>query len=177
MGDNKINVALFGGSFNPPHVGHVQIVDHILRKGTFDQVWVIPCFRHPFGKKLAPFWDRIKMVRLAFAGFGERVRVTDVERRIGGVSYTWRTVRYLARSYPECQFAWVIGGDQDKEKWRDFDKIKKTISIEDLPRGPGSPIRDVSSSDIRDALHKGYTASDFVASKVIALIRRRKLFG
>ena len=177
MSDNRIKVALFGGSFNPPHVGHVQIVAYLLGELAFDQVWVIPCFRHPFGKKLVPFWDRLKMARLALQAYGSRVRVLDLERRLKGVSWTWRTIRYLKRRHPDADLSWVIGGDQEKEKWRHFDRISKAVTLVEIPRGSKSPIRDVSSSEVREALVRGNGADELIPACVLGYLRRLQLYS
>lgn len=71
-------VAVFGGSFNPPHVGHVLGVVYALSTAPIDEVLVVPVYRHPFAKPLAPFADRLEMCRLAL-GWLPRVTISRVE--------------------------------------------------------------------------------------------------
>ena len=150
-------VGLFGGSFNPPHKGHSEIVKWLFMKGLVDEVLAIPCFVHPFGKELAPFDDRITMCRLAFAKLGLPVSVSDVERQLGGESRTLRTIEHLTEENPEKRFFLVTGGDLEKEtdKWHCFDKIKALVDFIRIPRGPESPIPDISSTVVREAIAKG----------------------
>lgn len=145
------SVALFGGSFNPPHAGHREIVRRILRRKGIDEVWIFPVWRHPFGKKMSPFTERIHNCRRFFAGLGKRVKVKDLERRLGGVSYTIRLIRHLKKKYPALRFSLVIGGDayRDRKAWKDFEAIREEVPLIVFQRGPRSPIPDVSSTEIR----------------------------
>ena len=87
-------VAIFGGSFNPPHVAHVLAVTYVLATEDLDEILVVPCFRHPFAKELAPFEDRFAMCELAMAWL-PKVTVSRVEQELGGESRTLRTVEHF----------------------------------------------------------------------------------
>ena len=76
-------VGVFGGSFNPPHVGHVLAAAYLLSMAAVDRVLVIPVFRHPFAKTLASFEDRLAMCQLAMTWLPQ-VEVSDIERQLGG---------------------------------------------------------------------------------------------
>ncbi|HEX9294516.1 MAG TPA: nicotinate (nicotinamide) nucleotide adenylyltransferase, partial [Polyangiaceae bacterium] len=78
-----MNVFLFGGSFNPPHVAHVLAVAYVLATQDADRVIVIPCYRHPFRKDLAPFEHRFAMCELAM-GWLPRTSISAVEQELGG---------------------------------------------------------------------------------------------
>src|SRR3954452_22589054 len=106
-----MRVALFGGSFNPPHVAHQLVGLYVLETEPVDELWLIPCFKHPFDKALAPFEDRLAMCELAAAALGPRARVSDCERRLGGESRTLRTVKALQAQHPGVELSLVIGGD------------------------------------------------------------------
>src|SRR5436853_6974273 len=93
--NSPLRVALFGGSFNPPHVAHQMAALYVLETAPVDELWLIPAFRHALGKPLQPFEDRLEMCRLAAAALGPRVDVSDVERAIGGASRTLYTLRRL----------------------------------------------------------------------------------
>src|SRR5690606_32016933 len=79
--------AIFGGSFDPPHVGHVLAVTWVLSTQPVDEVVLVPALEHAFGKPLAPFAHRRRMCELAFAPL-RRVRVDPIEAELGGASYT-----------------------------------------------------------------------------------------
>lgn len=152
-------VAVFGGSFNPPHKGHRKICRYLLAKA-FDEVWVVPVYRHAFGKPLAPFKHRIEMCRLITRGLS-RVKVLDTERRIGGISRTIRTLESLARCNPSTRFSLVVGADAMKETgtWLSFDGIRRLARIVVIPRqgagGTGPFLSPLSSTEIRAKLARG----------------------
>src|SRR5512146_215517 len=101
-----MRVALFGGSFNPPHVGHQLLALYVLETEPVDELWLVPCWRHPFEKELAPFEHRLRMTEAAAAALGPRARVSDVEARLGGdKSRTLLTVRALQASHPDVEFS------------------------------------------------------------------------
>ena len=106
-----MRVALFGGSFNPPHVAHQLVALYVLETAPVDALWFVPAFEHAFGKPLAAFEDRLAMCELAAAALGPRAQVSDVERALGGRSLTLRTVRRLTELHPEHAFSLVIGSD------------------------------------------------------------------
>lgn len=144
------HIALFGGSFNPPHVGHLEIAKRVARRKSVDAVWVLPTYRHPFGKKMAPFTDRMSLCRSLFKSI-DKVKVKDWEKKRGGVSYTLDLILFLKKKFPRDQFSWVMGSDDyaDREKWKDFPAIEKLVKIIVFQRGENSPIPNVSSTEIR----------------------------
>src|SRR5262245_17804000 len=163
-----MRVALFGGSFNPPHVAHQLAALYVLETAPVDELWLVPAYEHAFGKPLAAFDDRLAMCERAAAALGPRVRVSDVERAIGGRSLTLRTVRRLAELPPEHTFALVIGSGRAGEVagWSGGDELARTSSFIVVGR-PGAPavaaaassspvvMPDVSSSAVRAALASG----------------------
>ncbi len=119
-----MNVAVFGGSFNPPHVAHVLACALVLAMEDVDRVLVVPAFRHPFGKPLAEYEERVTMCRLAFAGM-PAVEVSRVEQELGGESRTLRTVEHLASAHPDWKLRLVVGADilNEAPRWFGFDAI------------------------------------------------------
>jgi nicotinate-nucleotide adenylyltransferase len=154
-------VAVFGGSFNPPHVAHVLTASYVLCTSDIDLFLVVPCFVHPFAKTLASFEKRHAMCLKAF-GWLPKVEVSDVERQLGGESRTLRTLQYLAEKNPDWEMRLVVGSDvlQDAPRWYGFSEIEKLAPLMVLNRagvgGEGvSVLPEVSSTEIRDAVARG----------------------
>src|SRR5262245_30760132 len=179
-----MRVALFGGSFNPPHVAHQLAALYVLETAAVDALWFVPAFEHAFGKPLAPFEDRLAMCQLAAAALGARAAVSDVERTIGGRSLTLRTVRRLAEMHPEHTFSLVIGSDLqgDVASWYRGDELQCTIPfvVVGRPGQPGAPggitMPDVSSTAVRAALAAGQSVDGFVPRSVLDYILRKGLY-
>jgi nicotinate-nucleotide adenylyltransferase len=117
-------VAFFGGSFNPPHVGHVLGVVYALSTAPIDEVLVVPVYQHPFAKHLAPFEDRVAMLRAAF-GWLPRVTISTIEEELGGESLTLRTVEHLVETRRDWAMRLLVGADVlgDVSKWHRWDRI------------------------------------------------------
>ena len=144
-------VALFGGSFNPPHQGHVSMIRRLLRRRDLEQIWVLPVYRHPFQKNIAPYPDRFRMACLAFSALSKRVTVKRIEEKLGGISYTIRILKYLSKRYPKTHFVLVMGADsyRMRQQWKDFAGIHRLVDLLVFERGPKSVIPDVSSTKFR----------------------------
>ena len=157
-------VAIFGGSFNPPHIAHVLAAAYVLTmEEQADELWAIPCFRHPFAKSLAPFDDRLAMTTLAFASLPQ-VTVSAIERDLGGESRTIRTIRHLQQAHPSWKMRLVVGTDimAEAPRWDSFDEIKHRAPPIVLPRqgfdcadSRKSLFPNVSSTQIRRAIEQG----------------------
>lgn len=194
-----MKIALLGGSFNPPHICHTFIGCYVLSTTEIDQLWLVPCYRHAFGKRLESFEHRFAMCRQAIEPLKEpRVAVSSVERERRGTSWTIDTVRYLRRQYPEHQFLWVIGSDvlADLEKWRGIDELLTLIEFLVVPRAgsthmltsPRMNIRrdliestdfqlpDISSSLIRQRVQAGQPITHLVSRPVAGYIEKHQLY-
>lgn len=156
-------VAFFGGSFNPPHVGHVFAVAYARSVLPVDEVLIVPVYQHPFAKELAPFEDRLAMCRLAL-GWMPGVRVSDVERELGGESRTLRTIEHLSATHPTWKLRLLVGADvlTDASKWHRFDRIAELAPPlvlgrrgVDEPEAPASLLPEISSTDVREAIATG----------------------
>lgn len=104
-----MKIALFGGSFDPPHLGHQQVVQAVLDQGLFDQVWYVPVGNHDFGKQLSPADDRVAMLELIAQ---PNTKIEPFELDHSGTSYTHQTISALQQKYPQHEFSWIIGADQ-----------------------------------------------------------------
>lgn len=156
-------VALFGGSFNPPHVGHVLAVSYVKSIFAVDRVMVVPVYRHAFGKELASFEHRLAMCRLAMEWL-EGTEISDVERAVGGESRTLYTLEELRRREPGLRLRLVIGADvlPDLPKWHRFDRIAELAPPIVLgrvgfahPDAPPPVLPAISSTEIRAHVRAG----------------------
>ncbi|MBI2083393.1 MAG: nicotinate-nicotinamide nucleotide adenylyltransferase [Deltaproteobacteria bacterium] len=165
MRSRKKQIALFGGSFNPPHEGHREIVRRIAQRKTIDEVWILPVYKHPFGKKLLSFKKRVSLCRQYFnsptlkkggrgGGFFRKIRIKSYEHRPHATGFTIDLVQYLKKKFPTYRFSWVMGADtyRERKKWKDFGGLKKLVRFIIFPRGPRSPIPHISSTEIRKTL-------------------------
>lgn len=182
-----MKVAVFGGSFNPPHIAHVLACALVLSTEDIDVLLVVPAYRHPFAKPLEPYEDRVAMCELAMAWM-PRVEVSRIEEQLGGESRTLRTLEHLAGAHPEYALRLVIGADvlADAPRWFGFQAISKLAPPIVLGRagmkvpGSGPPLLpDVSSTRVRAAIARGdwAAAAKIVPQKVLAHVRARGLYG
>jgi nicotinate-nucleotide adenylyltransferase len=169
-----MRVAVFGGSFNPPHVGHVLAVTYALATQNLDEVLVVPVYAHPFDKDLAPFPDRVEMARLAF-GDVARTRISSVESELALPSLTIRTLEHLRREHPEWELHLLVGSDVllESSRWTDWPGIERCAKLVVLgrvhaehPDAPKPLLPDVSSTRIRALLR--VRASDPKVSEELA---------
>lgn len=177
-----VRVAILGGSFNPPQNAHVEIARYVGLQKMADEIWVIPCADHPFGKSLAPFADRLAMCRLAFQNMPRTV-VNDIEQHLPRPSFTVQTLRHLRRSFAAArddttEFLLIMGSDvaQELPKWKDAAELSKLARIVIIPRGPGSPIPDVSATETRKRIQNGDDITDQVPAPVAQYIQSHQLY-
>jgi nicotinate-nucleotide adenylyltransferase len=182
-----VNVAVFGGSFNPPHVAHVLACRVVAERDDVDRVLVVPAFRHPFAKELAPFDDRVTMCELAMRGLPQ-VDVSRIEEELGGESRTLRTLESLATRNPTWHLRLVIGADilAETPKWFGFDAIKKLappivlgrVGVDAQGVEP-SVLPAVSSTAVREAVARSSwdEVERLVPADVAAYIRQRGLYA
>lgn len=178
-------VAVFGGSFDPPHCAHVLAVAYALSCTPCTRAVVIPTFAHAFQKGSLPFRDRIALCRAAFRPFGRRVAVLDVEARLPTPSYTVQTLEHLREIHPDWRLTLVIGSDivPETPRWRDFERVRSLARIRVLaragfpdPTAQGPEFPALSSTDLRRDLAAGRDVSAQVPRAVLDLIRKRGLY-
>jgi nicotinate-nucleotide adenylyltransferase len=179
-----MRVAFFGGSFNPPHVAHQLVALYVLETAAVDELWFVPCWKHPFDKALAPYEHRLHMCELAAAGLGPLARVSDVERRLGGESRTLLTIKALRAEHPADEIALVVGADIEPElpMWYGADELLRTVPRIVVGRGGfagggGLAMPAVSSTEVRGRLAKGEPVGGLVPKSVERYIREHGLYG
>ena len=182
-------VGVFGGSFNPPHLSHVLALAVVVARFAVERLLVIPTYKHPFAKSLAPYEDRVKMCQLAM-GWLPRVEVSRVEEELGGESRTLRTLEHLRTKYPESSLRFIMGADLvvESSKWYGFDRISALappiilgrVGI-DYPGAPTPVLPAISSTDVRAKLADESAdldaLSELVPREVLEYARGRRLYS
>lgn len=173
-----MQVAVYGGSFNPPHVGHAMVASWLLWTERVDEVWLLPSFAHPFGKQVAPFEDRLAMCEALAGLLGPRVRVCAIERRMPTPSFTIDTLRRLAQEHPDATLRLVLGADNapDLPKWKDWEAIESgfapiLVGRQGWPTPEGAvDFPGVSSTEVRSRLATGRPVDHLVPAPVLPLL-------
>lgn len=165
--------ALFFGSFNPIHVGHLIIANTMLQQDGIDEVWLVPSPQNPLKERSSLLADhhRLQMVRSAIDD-NYRLRACDIEMHLPIPSYTVVTLAALGEKYPDREFCLIMGSDNlaTFERWRNYEYILEHYRLYVYPR-PGSehcplrnhpsvtmvdvPMMDISSSYIRAQIAAG----------------------
>ena len=186
-----MKVALFGGSFNPVHNGHLEIANRIIKEMIADEVWFIPCRNHPFDKELISGQDRINMIKLAIDNL-PKLRVIDLEILSNKISYTSETIQYLNDKFKEIEFYFIIGSDNliNLQKWHNFEYLRYNVKFI-LVKRPGFEIvntlgirvvhtlqmeNKVSSTKIRDFLLNCNSVKEMIPNQVEQYIKREELY-
>lgn len=196
-------IGIFGGTFNPPHIGHLHAVDQAIQGLELDRVFVIPAAtpphkRLPQGTPSAE--DRFEMTRQAFSSM-QCVEVLDIERRRGGMSYTAETLRDIREIFPEAELWLLVGTDMfmSLHTWRAPEEIVASCGIGVLSRAQDSPevlyrqaeflterygavcrfiknkVLELSSTEIRENLRTG-GEDPRIPEAAMAFIRNRRLY-
>lgn len=138
-------VGLFGGSFNPPHEGHVLVADIALRRLRLDQLWWMVTPGNPLKdhRQLAPLAERLRFSEAITPD--PRIKVTAFEKTIGQ-NYTARTLEIVRARNPGVHFVWIMGADslQGFHRWQNWQRIARTFPIAVVDR-PGSTLAFLSS--------------------------------
>jgi nicotinate-nucleotide adenylyltransferase len=155
-----MDVAFYGGSFNPPHVAHVLAASYVLTTGAFDKLLVVPVHAHALDKQLAPFDDRARMCELAL-GWLPGVEVSRIESELPLPSRTLYTLQALLERHPDWAMRLVIGADVllETQKWHAFERVAELAPPLILGRvgvdhtaAPLPVLPDVSSTRVRELL-------------------------
>ncbi len=183
--------ALYFGSFNPFHKGHLAVAEYVVQEGLAEEVWFVvsPHNPHKSTANLAPEDARLEMVRRAVSGVAG-VEVCDVEFGMERPSYTVKTIDRLRELYPEREFAILGGGDvaRTMATWREGARLMRENRIFIYPRGveedygepfevlAGAPKMEVSSTLIRELIGVGGKWEEFVPESVAEYIKTEKLY-
>jgi nicotinate-nucleotide adenylyltransferase len=183
-----VRLTLLGGSFDPPHLGHLLLAASALWLLEPDELWLVPVFRHPFAKPLTPFADRLAMTRLSVAPLGPRVRAMPLEEDLaaaGGMGTTVELLRHLHAQDQDRPLTWIMGADLAAEtgRWSHFAEVEQLSTVVWFNRqghptipGAGPALPDVSGTEIKERLRRGESVRGFVPNAVARYIEAGKLY-
>jgi nicotinate-nucleotide adenylyltransferase len=190
-----MKLGIFGGTFDPPHIGHLIVADDVMAALNLDRIVFVPTGTHPLkrDKVEAPSHLRLKMIRAATAD-AERFVVDDREMRRVGPSYTADTIEELGEEFPDAEFYLLIGSDilNEIHRWHSVIKIAEqarivVMSRADAPEDPTLATDlettrvdvtnvDISSSEIRERVRAGRPFRYLVPEGVYEIIAEHSLY-
>lgn len=186
-----MRLGVFGGTFDPPHVGHLVAAQDALTALRLERVLLVPAAvpPHKLDRSLTPAATRLELLRAAVVG-DPRFEIDDIELGRGGPSWTVDTLRAFRGRWPEAQLFLLVGMDQFAEfaSWREPDEIARLARIAVLSRaGAAAPSGgvavavevtriDIASTEIRRRVAAGLPVRYLVPSAVEALIERYGLY-
>lgn len=187
-----MKIGILGGTFNPIHYGHLILGEQVLGQLGLDRVIFVPSFIPPHKKNdaVVEAAHRLRMVRLA-VGRNAHFAVSDIEIRRRGKSYTVDTLRQICRKYREAELFFICGSDLVSElpTWKNLDEILRMAKFV-LAKRPGFGKRlsgksflkidvaqvDISSSLIRDLIHRGNSIRYLTPEGVVEYIEKHGLY-
>lgn len=195
-----MKILLFGGSFDPIHIGHIEAAKKAIEKLNIDKVIFIPTNQTPLKSNnlVASNKDRYNMI-LKSIKENKKLDVSDYEIKKQDVSYTYNTVKHFKQIYKEDELYFLIGTDRvkDLEKWYNIDKLKNLITFIFVPRNNENlkeiiakndflkkinyvilelPIIEISSSYIREKLKKNKNIDDLIDKNCAKYIEELNLY-
>ena len=182
----------FGGSFDPPHRAHLEIIQYCCKLS--DKLLLIPAANSPLKNKppIAEGYHRIKMLKLMIQDLDSPIEVEDWEINQSGPSYTYDTIQHLQENYPDSNLSMVIGVDQliKFQRWKNYKEIMNSVQILGFNRDscdftPPDEMNltwlkdfkvDISSSIIREKIAKGDSLENDSSSSIQRYIQNNKLY-
>lgn len=193
MEKKKLRTGVFGGSFNPIHIGHLALANYLCENGYVDEVWFLVSPQNPFKQNQELLDDRmrLKLVEKAVNGYS-RFLASDFEFSLPKPSYTITTLNKLSEAYPDRDFYLIIGADNWAafHRWKSPEKIISKFHVLVYPRlgydipdqlpqnvkSVDSPLIEISSTFIRESLAKGKDMRYFLHPAVYEIIEKETLY-
>jgi nicotinate-nucleotide adenylyltransferase len=185
-----MKIGILGGTFNPPHTGHLMLAEYVCDFLSLDKVIFVPCNLPPHKSQVSlPTGDsRLKMLRLAI-GNNENFKINNLEIARGGISFTVDTLKVFTKKWFNQELFFIIGSDLYKEfnNWKEPETIKRLAKVvvvkrEEIDNPDKSfifidmPKIDISSSFVRKRIQNGLSVKYFVPSKVIRFIYKQGFY-
>ncbi|WP_300764969.1 nicotinate (nicotinamide) nucleotide adenylyltransferase [uncultured Bacteroides sp.] len=193
MEEKKLRTGIFGGSFNPIHIGHLALGNYLCENGYVDELWFLVSPQNPFKQNQSLLDDsiRLRLVQEATKGY-PKFYASDFEFNLPKPSYTINTLIKLSETYPDRDFYLIIGADN----WAAFDRWKSPEAIiskfhvlvyprlgyeipDSLPQNVeaiDSPLIEVSSTFIRESISQGKDVRYFLHPAVYKIINNEGLY-
>ncbi len=178
-------IAVFGGSFDPPHVAHVMVAAWVLSATEADGLVIVPTWKHPFDKDHgAPYEHRVAMCEQAFSGIAH-VDVSTIERDLAEPSRTLQTLEALRVVHPNARFRLVVGADvlPETDRWHRWDEVTRlappiVVGRRGYPLPEGCPIEmpEISSTHLRAALREALPVDGLIPAAVHAYVETHHLY-
>jgi nicotinate-nucleotide adenylyltransferase len=185
-----VRIGIFGGSFDPPHTGHLLVAIDAIEQLGLEQLFLVPAAAQPLkmeGSGASPA-DRLQMVKL-LARSHPALHVDAIEIERGGLSYTVETLAAFAERYSEAERFFLVGADvlESFARWREPERVLSLARVAVFRRGDESELQpgmvplssrmvDISSTEIRRRVAKGLTIRGFVPDAVAEYIESRRLY-
>jgi len=188
-----MQIGLYFGSFNPIHVGHLIIANHIANNTGLNQVWFVVSPQNPFknSASLLNEYDRLHLVNIAVQD-EPKLRASNIEFKLPKPSYTVDTLIYLKEKFPQHDFSIIMGSDgfQNLDKWKNYEAIIKNHAIYIYKR-PGfeiektfganiilldAPLLDISSTRIRNMVAEKKSIRYLVTDVVLEEIEKNNYY-
>lgn len=178
-----MNIALYFGSFNPIHIGHLLIAQSVIDLNEIDELWFIVSPQSPFKKKKNLLTERLRynLVQTAIE-HNDALKVSDIEFKLPKPSYTIDTLAYLEEKHNDKEFHLVMGSDnlENLHKWKNAEKIIDRYKVIVYPRTKdfnipdkaiklmilNAPLLNISSTAIRDRIKKGQNINFYLPKSV-----------
>jgi nicotinate-nucleotide adenylyltransferase len=181
-----MKVGLYFGTFNPIHIGHLIIANHMAEHSDLDQIWMVVTPHNPHKQKntLLDDYHRLHMVHLATENY-PKIKPTDVEFKLPQPNYTVNTLAHLQEKYPDYEFSLIMGEDNlnSLHKWKNYEVILQNHDIYVYPRlnsgkissefvnNPkihriGAPVIELSSTFIRESIKNKKNVIPMLPNKV-----------
>lgn len=171
------HIAILGSAFNPPSLGHKDVIDQCLAASQFDQIWLVPAYKHAWGKAMAAYAQRCEMLHRFAADLNDpRVVPCCIEHQIhsdGSPVYSIDLLRYLANHYPADRFTLVVGPDNQAaiRRFHCADELLQRWGI--FATDERLPVR---STLIRDALAAGQPITQMTTASVVDYLHQHPLY-
>lgn len=181
-----MKVGLYFGTFNPVHIGHLIIANHLAENSDLDEIWMVVTPHNPLKKKagLLEDYHRMHMIHLATENY-DKLKPSDIEFKLPQPNYTINTLVHLKEKYPKYHFSLIMGEDNLKSfpKWKNYKVILEDYEVyvypriseldipEELVNHPkihriNAPIIEISSTFIRNSIKEGKNIRPMLDDKV-----------
>lgn len=191
-------VGIFGGAFDPPHLGHIRLADLCSERLGLEELLIVPSYHSPHKPTpLTDYEDRLEMCRLAFTK--KIYSVSDIERRLGGIGYSIDMLRSVKPLYQKgTKFFLIIGSDMlfSFKEWFKYESILKECTVVAAAREEDSytdmcefaaelgrvrvlnlPVTELSSTEIRERVKRGEDTREQLPRAVYEYIKEGKIYG